>query len=665
MSDFTSKHTLEDFIEKCKDNGWVTNEKEEKYFSYFYKISDEHDGAADEILNDIYDDEGRGWSQGNRLQEMSSLNNKLMNFAMSGQASLNDLDELMETSMSGPSQDELNNIKDERDKKKGIKVENFQPQNNIINEPDHEVKDVDENERYYDDESIRIDEDEGERLDNDVEEFHYGFDDDSVFHGNVQIIDEDGNSHFKNDAPREPQNAPEIRKAYGMAAELVELKNLILADLTEMQLQFANTQENPLANFAEGEKPEGSTEYQNMVNQINQGIKSLSKEDLKVGELQQVLKDITRKNMIYGRLKTKGIMGGPKTENGINRLNLSNDCTFRLDKYQESIDKILFDMTDITEKQLGLNSDTISRMGVNDVKEYTSQYAYRNDINLPDITNEAAKNAEKIRTNNDKALLEQKLVKLTGYEPNYLDTFTYSNPKNMEEAAKMYITRKCLHEIKSGKATSEKLREMQNSLSGKNMERTVKNLSTNKIFKDTVKNSVENFDGFYKKYNKIEKEADEFRMASENMLESIKTQYGGSEKEYVKDIKLQNAQNIPISNALGQNLADLYINKLLADPKNDKLRITLASSDDLEKRFKEHVEKHFTSRILAESFKNKTALQDDKQKAMDNIIDGILNDRNNGKKILNSFANAEKTRAQKQEMYKEYNKVMQGGGPKL
>ena len=291
--------------------------------------------------------------------------------------------------------------------------------------------------------------------------------------------------------------------------------------------------------------------------------------------------------------------------------------------------------------------------------------ADRFDINLPDITNEAAKNAEKIRTNNDKALLEQKLVKLTGYEPNYLDTFTYSNPKNMEEAAKMYITRKCLHEIKSGKATSEKLREMQNSLSGKNMERTVKNLSTNKIFKDTVKNSVENFDGFYKKYNKIEKEADEFRMASENMLESIKTQYGGSEKEYVKDIKLQNAQNIPISNALGQNLADLYINKLLADPKNDKLRITLASSDDLEKRFKEHVEKHFTSRILAESFKNKTALQDDKQKAMDNIIDGILNDRNNGKKILNSFANAEKTRAQKQEMYKEYNKVMQGGGPKL
>ena len=103
----------------------------------------------------------------------------------------------------------------------------------------------------------------------------------------------------------------------------------------------------------------------------------------------------------------------------------------------------------------------------------------------------------------------------------------------------------------------------------------------------------------------------------------------------------------------------------MADPKNDKLRITLASSDDLEKRFKEHVEKHFTSRILAESFKNKTALQDDKQKAMDNIIDGILNDRNNGKKILNSFANAEKTRAQKQEMYKEYNKVMQGGGPKL
>ena len=50
---------------------------------------------------------------------------------------------------------------------------------------------------------------------------------------------------------------------------------------------------------------------------------------------------------------------------------------------------------------------------------------------------------------------------------------------------------------------------------------------------------------------------------------------------------------------------------------------------------------------------------------MDNIIDGILNDRNNGKKILNSFADAEKTHAQKQQMYKEYNKVMQGGGPKL
>ena len=603
MSDFTSKHTLEDFIEKCKDNGWVTNEKEEKYFSYFYKISDEHDGAADDILNDIYDDEGRGWSQGNRLQELSSLNNKLMNFAMSGQASFNDLDELMEISMNGPSQNELNNIKDERDKKKGIKVENFQPQNNII--------DVDENERYYDDESVRIDEDEGERLDNDVEELHYEFDDDSIFHDHVQIIEEDGTSYFKGSAPREPKNAPEIRKAYGMAAELIELKNLILADLTEMQLQFANTQENPLANFAEGEKPEGSTEYQNMVNQINQGIKTLSKEDLQVGELQQALKDITKKNMIYGRLKTKGIMGGPKTENGINRLNLSNDCTFRLNKYQESIDKILFDMTDITEKQLGLNSDTISRMGVNDVKEYTSQYAYRNDINLPDITNEAVKNAEKIRTNNDKALLEQKLVKLTGYEPKDLESFTYSKPKNMEEAAKMYITRKYLREIKSGKATSEKLREMQNSLSGKNMERTVKNLSTNKIFKDTVKNSVKNFDGFYKKYNKIEKDADELRMTSENILESIKTQYGGSEKEYVKDTGLHNGQNIPISSALGKNLADLYVNKLMADPKNDKLRITLASSDDLEKRFKEHVEKHFTSRILAESFKNKTALQED------------------------------------------------------
>ena len=653
MSDFTSKHTLEDFIEKCKDNGWVTNEKEEKYFSYFYKISDEHDGAADDILNDIYDDEGRGWSQGNRLQEMSSLNNKLMNFAMSGQVSFNDLDELMEISMNGPSQNELNNIKDERDKKKGIKVENFQPQNNII--------DVDENERYYDDESVRIDGDEVERLDNDVEEIHYGFDDDSVFHSHVQIIEEDGTSYFKGSAPREPKNAPEIRKAYGMAAELVELKNLILADLTEMQLQFANTQENPLANFAEGEKPEGSTEYQNMVNQINQGIKSLSKEDLQVGELQQVLKDITKKNMIYGRLKTKGIMGGPKTENGINRLNLSNDCTFRLNKYQESIDKILFDMTDITEKQLGLNSDTISRMGVNDVKEYTSQYAYRNDINLPDITNEAVKNAEKIRTNNDKALLEQKLVKLTGYEPKDLESFTYSKPKNMEEAAKMYITRKCLHEIKSGKATSEKLREMQNSLSGKNMERTVKELSSNKVFKDAVKNS----DNFHLSYGKIEKLADEIRMDSENMLESIKTQYGGSEKEYVKDTRLHNGQNIPISGALGKNLADLYVNKLLADPKNNKLRITLASSDDLEKRFKEHVEKHFTSRILAESFKNKTALQDDKQKAMDNIIDGILNDRNNGKKILNSFADAEKTHAQKQQMYKDYNKVMQGGGPKL
>ena len=583
MSDFTSKHTLEDFIEKCKDNGWVTNEKEEKYFSYFYKISDEHDGAADDILNDIYDDEGRGWSQGNRLQELSSLNNKLMNFAMSGQASLNDLDELMETSMNGPSQNELNNIKDERDKKKGIRVENFQPQNNII--------DVDENERYYDDESLRIDGDEGERLDNDVEELHYEFDDDSIFHDHVQIIEEDGTSYFKGSAPREPKNAPEIRKAYGMAAELVELKNLILADLTEMQLQFANTQENPLANFAEGEKPEGSTEYQNMVNQINQGIKSLSKEDLQVGELQQVLKDITKKNMIYGRLKTKGIMGGPKTENGINRLNLSNDCTFRLNKYLESIDKILFDMTDITEKQLGLNSDTISRMGVNDVKEYTSQYAYRNDINLPDITNEAVKNAEKIRTNNDKALLEQKLVKLTGYEPKDLESFTYSKPKNMEEAAKMYITRKCLHEIKSGKATSEKIREMQNSLSGKNMERTVKELSSNKVFKDAVKNS----DNFHLSYGKIEKLADEMRMDSENMLESIKTQYGGSEKEYVKDTGLHNGQNIHISNALGKNLADLYVNKLLADPKNDKLRITLASSDDLEKRFKEHVEKHFNN----------------------------------------------------------------------
>lgn len=653
MSDFTSKHTLEDFIEKCKDNGWVTNEKEEKYFSYFYKISDEHDGAADDILNDIYDDEGRGWSQGNRLQEMSSLNNKLMNFAMSGQASFNDLDELMEISMNGPSQNELNNIKDERDKKKGINVENFQPQNNII--------DVDENERYYDDESLRIDGDEGERLDNDVEELHYEFDDDSIFHDHVQIIEEDGTSYFKGSAPREPKNAPEIRKAYGMAAELVELKNLILADLTEMQLQFANTQENPLANFAEGEKPEGSTEYQNMVNQINQGIKTLSKEDLQVGELQQALKDITKKNMIYGRLKTKGIMGGPKTENGINRLNLSNDCTFRLNKYQESFDKILFDMADITEKQLGLNSDTISRMGVNDVKEYTSQYAYRNDINLPDITNEAVKNAEKIRTNNDKALLEQKLVKLTGYEPKDLESFTYSKPKNMEEAAKMYITRIYLREIKSGKATSEKLREMQNSLSGKNMERTVKELSSNKVFKDAVKNS----DNFHLSYGKIEKLADEMRMDSENMLESIKTQYGGSEKEYVKDTRLHNGQNIPISGALGKNLADLYVNKLLADPKNDKLRITLASSDDLEKRFKEHVEKHFTSRILAESFKNKTALQDDKQKAMDNIIDGILNDRKNGKKILNSFADAEKAHAQKQQMYKEYNKVMQGGGPKL
>ena len=653
MSDFTSKHTLNEFIERCKDNGWVTNEKEEKFFNYFYNLSNDHDGIADDELNEIFNEEFHGWSSQNRMTDFSRLNSKLMSFAMNGTVPIDEIEEFMDITMSGPSQNELDSIKEERERNKAMN----KPQS-IFNEDILDNSYVQPTTNYVEYKNVEnLDDDSNydvEKLDDDGSVHNYN--DDSGFLDIKDIRGQNDNDNNEID----PEKIENTQNAYNKIADLAELKNLILADLSEMKAQLSLTQDNPAANFVEGEKPEGSPEYQNMVKQINQGIQQLSKDDIKIKDIQQVLKDITKNSMIYSHEKTKGVLGGPKTENGINRLGISNDCAFRMGKYQDSISNIVSELTDHSQEDFGIDYNAVMNFNISDMRDYAQNYAEINGIELNDPTAQAVKNAESIRLENDKALLTSKIENLTGVYNGLLSEYTENKPKNMEEAAKMYITKKYMHDMKKGNVTSEKIREMQSSLSGKNLEKTVKNLSTNKIFKDAVKNS----DNFYNSYYNIEKDAAELKYGAENMLETVKKQYG-SEKEYVKNVELLEGMNLPYSNALGKNLADLYINKLLADPKNDKLRITLASSDDLEKRFKEHVEKHFTSRIIAESFKNKTALQGEGKKAMDNIIDGILNDRNNGKKILNSFANAEKAHAQKQEMYKEYNKVMQGGGPKL
>ena len=434
--------------------------------------------------------------------------------------------------------------------------------------------------------------------------------------------------------------------------ELVALKDVILADLRNYRAELALTQANQLANFVDKDHPEGSSEYREMTKALQNAIEKLESKDVTIEDISVQTSIVLDKAMTYHTEKHKGIFGGPTTDNGIARDNIAFNIGNKLASYNGVFEKSFKEkFKPVADKVLEGEADNLNKLKFSEINEKitSKKDALENqfkDVNIGDTKNLAVFSAKSTRTEIDKKTLLTKVENVLGVVNFNPLTYKFPKPTNVREAARQYIIRRCIALTQKPLVSSEEVRDMQEMISGKELDKNTTALANNKLFKDVFNKSKD----FYTKYSQIEDRAEQYRVDALNDINKMKREYGGVENYVDENLRIGENEGLDRMQICSKNLAEVFAARILSDPQNKLLRFALALQPDKEKLLNTFLYNYAireVKRISKEHFSKIKDVMEDFSPAKE-----ILNTKDLNKRLINGFAEVEKRYERENKMSK-------------
>ena len=421
--------------------------------------------------------------------------------------------------------------------------------------------------------------------------------------------------------------------------ELVALKDVILADLRNYRAELALTQANQFANFVDKDHPEGSREYREMTKALQNAIEKLESKDATIEDISVQTSIVLEKAMTYHTEKHKGIFGGPTTDNGIARDNIAFNIGNKLAGYNGVFERSFKEkFKPVADKVLEGEADNLNKLKFSEINEKITskkdalEKQYK-DVNIGDTKNLAVFSANSTRTEIDKKTLLTKVENVLGVVNFNPVTYKFPKPTNVREAARQYIIRRCIALTQKPLVSSEEVRDMQEMISGNELDKNTTALANNKLFKDVFNKSKD----FYTRYSQIEDRAEQYRVDALDNINKMKREYGSVENYVDKHTGIGEDEELDRIETCSKNLAKVFAARILSDPQNKLLRFALALQPDKEK--------------LLNTFLYNYAIREVKRISKEHLKE-ILNTKDLNKRLINGFAEEEKRYARENKMSK-------------
>ena len=405
-------------------------------------------------------------------------------------------------------------------------------------------------------------------------------------------------------------------------------KELILAELNEFRAQLILTQANPEANFFYDEvskktPEEGSREYKEMADSIREAITIFSSDNDSIEKLVAAVGKVSKKAQDYHSAK-EGLFGGPRTDNGILRYNISDDISKRAAALCETFEA---DYYDFQKKSADFGVDFNNKTAFGEISRLTEEYITdkAGDTKLMDVKNDADKYANDVRFSVDRAMVYYKLSDIKAFDDANPLGFKPRPTTNVTDAAKNYIVQSYIDICENSNVTSDDLRNMQARITGKELDKLIEKYTNNKMFQDLVKKNPK---GVFSKWRAIEKGSNYLLKSAEQTQLDIYSKYDGMDS-YV----LKHNLSYTLNDRVNKNVAEILESYLLSDPANETLRNGLATSLDKQRDFKKYLE-GVAKKGLSKKFLELSAK---KSEEMDKYKDLPKNDPVLKKKIAENF----------------------------
>ena len=424
----------------------------------------------------------------------------------------------------------------------------------------------------------------------------------------------------------------------------VEMYNLVYEELCQFRNDFAFTQKNAEANRGEDSPSEGSAEYQAMVKSINKAIDAF-KQEQNVDDIISAINIAAEKSNEYHQAKI-GTFGGPRTENGIRRFDLSESFASKFSKLTLSLIGAQSDLKRFINDKNIMSPEYLKK--ISDLEHSYNMFAdaklITDGIKIPDMTEEGKKYAVKKSLDIEKEMLFEKLDGIEGFDKFSPNIFAPGQPSNVTEAARIYIVKKFVDRAQSDDVTIDEMMDMRSQVTGKEFDKTVEKLSKNAVFKDLVKKNPEQA---LEKWKVIELKSEEIRKRCDAELETFRDNRLSADRDDLKNY----------NDALEKDLPDTISAKIISTPSNEALRNLFSQSADKEKELREHVKTYVNQVIKEANDRGKLPTEEKRNE----FIKDLLNDNKIGGKILSSLATKQKSKAN----IKNEERIVENDGPKI
>ncbi len=421
------------------------------------------------------------------------------------------------------------------------------------------------------------------------------------------------------------------------------LKNVILADLRQYRARLTLTQSDQMANFV-SDKEEGSPEYREMCSELEKGIETLENEEFAPDQINDVINSIKEKSIKYHRAKHGGF-GGPMTDNGIERDEISFALNKKLNVYQEKFNNMYDNVYKPAVKNaLDVKENEVYKLSIKEVKTKIDNRAQRHNIQIVDTADKAWDEATKVKAGVDKEYLKIMIKEISGLKENQYAEYMKKPAKSGMLGAEMYLIKNAIDVFENKNATLEEIDQISAKLHPLAFHESAKQLACDRVFVNVCKNSED----FYMTYKNIVNKAETMQKENKAAYSKMMANYE-DEEAYINHLD-EGADFTNLEQKV-KNATELLSAKILSDPKNDKLRTALASGTGNINKFNNYISKFVKNSIERTSQKN-----NESNKHYDDVKE-LLNTKNLNKKIMEGFAAAEKNAA-KQKGAPQANKEM-------
>ncbi len=387
-------------------------------------------------------------------------------------------------------------------------------------------------------------------------------------------------------------------------AVLVAMDDLY-EDLVATRKQLQDTQKDKDANMPAAQEKTGSDLYRKMFSALNKCIECsyIQKNDRNMNDLQKALREYHKASAEYYK-KRKGIMFAPRG-NGKTRLDLAK---YAADNILDKAEKLgmLAGGLDLTPSsndardQVNTNYKILNRHGVYEVEkrlpnrggnvEYFNFLAKQG--NAHEITDEGRQTFEKFRTDiaikqaKKKELreaLKQTLKEMVFADEKLeaLDAMILTENKPTSMCAKNVVSEKYLEKINDPMISMEELTKLEKKLEPVQLKKEVVELVKSPLFREVTAKCPKTYE---KKWNKLEKNADEVRKDYEKNIEILSDRLQKESDAYFGVGMGENNEPQPIPNdkreEMEMQIAHLMTLKVLTGAHNPDIMRAVATSGD-------------------------------------------------------------------------------------